>query len=145
MEKVYLVRVQGHPSENQFFCDAPISDEPEELGTRRVDHAHGLAARTDFKVVECFSDGTTLLEARPMSGRTNQIRVHLWELLMPVCGDLAYLLGRRIGTTQTLSINDPPLCLHAWRLGFTHPLTRASVAFAAPLPVWADSQSLQPD
>ncbi len=142
VEKVYLVRVQGHPSENNFFCEAPISDEPEALGTRRVDQEHGLAARTNFKVVERFPDGTALLEARPITGRTNQIRIHLWHLLFPVRGDQAYLPGRQIGVTQTLAVNDPPLCLHAWRLGFVHPLTLTRVKFAAPLPAWADYPSL---
>jgi UPF0176 protein len=82
-------------------------------------------------------DGTTLLEARPLTGRTNQIRVHLWHLDFPVCGDPVYLLRKKLGDTQTLSVDDLPLCLHSWKISFTHPLTKERVKFSAPPPEWA--------
>ena len=76
------------------------------------------------------------MEARPLTGRTNQIRVHLWHLGLPVCGDPVYLPGNTLGDTQTLSLSDPPLCLHAWRIAFLHPLTQEPVEFTAPPPSW---------
>ena len=97
----------------------------------------GQRARTEFRVRQRNADGTALLEARPLTGRTNQIRVHLWHLGFPVCGDAAYLPGGKIGRTQTLAVADPPLCLHAWRVRFVHPLTNEPVEFTAPLPAWA--------
>jgi RluA family pseudouridine synthase len=138
VEKRYLVRVQGHPMSDTFSCDAPISTEPGEVGNREVDEKDGLPSRTEFTTLHRFADGTALLEARPLTGRTNQIRVHLWELGFPVCGDQVYLPARQIGTTQTLSLNDPPLCLHAWRLSFIHPLTQQFVTFDAERPTWAN-------
>jgi 23S rRNA-/tRNA-specific pseudouridylate synthase len=51
VEKVYLVRVLGNPAQDAFVCDAPISAEPGELGTRTVDQAGGLPARTEFRVL----------------------------------------------------------------------------------------------
>jgi RluA family pseudouridine synthase len=137
IEKIYLVRVQGQPAENEFSCDAPISAEPGEVGTREVDLESGLPSRTNFRVLQRNADGTTLLEARPLTGRTNQIRVHLWHLGFPVCGDPVYLPGKILGDTQTLHPEAAPLCLHAWRIGFTHPLTRKRVEFCAPAPKWA--------
>lgn len=136
VEKVYLARVQGSPLEDAFTCELPISAEPGDLGSREVDEVDGLPARTEFKVLACYSDGTTLLEARPLTGRTNQIRVHLWQLGLPVCGDPAYLPGKKLGDTQTLSPDAPPLCLHAWRISFTHPLTRKRVTFETEKPTW---------
>jgi RluA family pseudouridine synthase len=136
VEKVYLTRVQGQPKEDVFSCDAPISDAPEELGTRTVDEVSGLPSRTEFRVLERFADGTTLLEARPLTGRTNQIRVHLWQLGFPVQGDPAYLANQQLGDTQTLSVDAPPLCLHAWKLSFVHPLSRQRVAFETERPLW---------
>jgi UPF0176 protein len=137
VKKLYLGRVQGRPPEDAFSCDAPISAESGELGSRKVDEASGQNARTEFRVVKRNADGTTLLEARPLTGRTNQIRVHLWHLGFPICGDAVYLSGKKIGDTQTLSMADAPLCLHAWKIELVHPLTRQPVSFTAPPPAWA--------
>ncbi|MDB6023141.1 MAG: rluA [Pedosphaera sp.] len=134
VEKLYLARVQGQPPEDVFSCDAPISADSGQLGARDVDFDSGLAARTEFRVRRRNTDGTALLEARPLTGRTNQIRVHLWHLGFPVCGDTAYLPGKKIGDIQTLRVGNPPLCLHAWRIAFEHPLTRQPVEFVAPPP-----------
>ena len=136
--KTYIARVQGHPASDAFACDASISEEANKLGTRTIAPDDGLPARTEFRVLQRLPDGTALIEARPLTGRTNQIRVHLWHLGHPVCGDTAYLSGEKIGTQQTLSIADPPLCLHAWRIAFTHPTTNERMEFAAPPPTWAD-------
>jgi RluA family pseudouridine synthase len=136
VEKIYLVRVQGQPPQDVFSCDAPISAEAGTLGSRNVDEIGGLEARTDFRVLRRDADGTALLEARPLTGRTNQIRIHLWHLGFPVCGDTAYLPGKKFGDTQTLAVGAAPLCLHAWKIKFTHPLSRQPVEFTAPKPAW---------
>jgi RluA family pseudouridine synthase len=137
VKKTYLARVQGTPSADTFICEAPISIEPGEAGTREVDHVNGCSARTEFKVLKRDTDGTTLLEVIPVTGRTNQIRIHLWELGFPICGDPVYRPGKQLGTTQTLAVTDAPLCLHAWKLEFKHPLTKERMALAAPIPAWA--------
>jgi UPF0176 protein len=136
VEKVYLVRVQGQPTADEFNCDAPISDVAGALGSRIVDPETGLPARTDFRVLQRFADGTTLMEARPLTGRTNQIRVHLWHLGFPVCGDPTYWPEGRLGDSQTLEVDAPPLCLHASSLTIVHPVSRKKVQFTAPQPAW---------
>jgi len=138
VEKVYVVRVQGHPADDEFLCEAPIGEDPGPLGSRVVDLENGRPARTAFRVLRRAADGTSLLEARPLTGRTNQIRVHLWHLGMPVCGDPAYLPGSALGAAMTLAPGDPPLCLHASEVVFTHPLTRQRVRFSAPAPGWVE-------
>ena len=137
VEKVYLVRVNGHPHADKFACDAPISVDAGKLGSRTVDPAAGLPARTEFRVRERIADGTALLEARPLTGRTNQIRIHLAHLGLPVRGDPAYLMGSALGETQILGVDAPPLCLHAWRIAFRHPLDQRFVSFTAAPPKWA--------
>ena len=137
VKKLYLVRVQGRPREEIFSCAAPIADESGKLGARLVDLENGLEARTEFRVLKPFTDGTTLLEARPLTGRTNQIRIHCAHLGFPVCGDTAYLAGGELGDTQTLAVNAAPLCLHSWKIAFMHPHTRQPVEFTAPPPAWA--------
>ncbi len=136
VEKVYLARVQGHPAEDEFRVDAPVSEEACELGAREI-AAEGLAARTDFRVLRRDADGSALLEVRPLTGRTNQIRIHLWHAGFPIQGDPVYLPGGKRGDTQTLAPGDPPMCLHAWKIAFRHPASRERVAFEAAVPGWA--------
>jgi UPF0176 protein len=138
VEKVYLVRTQGWPNEDVFVSEVPISAEPGELGSRQPVEEGGLHARTEFAVLHRYADGTALLEARPRTGRTNQIRVHLWQLGWPVHGDPAYLSDGKLGDTMTLSVEAPPMMLHAWQLSFRHPLSQKRVSFEAPRPVWAE-------
>ena len=137
VEKLYLARVQGHPPEDRFTSTAPISDVPGVLGSREIDEVAGLPAQTNFRVLERSADGTALLEVVPLTGRTNQIRVHLWQLGWPICGDPVYLVGQRVGDTQTHAVDASPLCLLARRITFQHPLTRARVTFEAERPEWA--------
>jgi len=137
VDKRYLVRSLGHPAEDVFFSEAPISAEPEALGTRGIDEENGLFSRTDFRVMERCADGTSLLEVKLGTGRTNQIRVHLWQLGHPVVGDQAYLPGRQIGSTQTLTPGDPPLQLHAWKLSFVNPASGERMDFETARPDWA--------
>ncbi|MFL6575897.1 MAG: RluA family pseudouridine synthase [Povalibacter sp.] len=137
VDKRYLVRVHGHPVADEFSCNAPISAEASDMGSRYIDEDNGLPSQTNFKVVMRDSNGTALLEAKPLTGRTNQIRVHLWHLGIPVCGDPVYLRGGEMGDSQTLDVNSPPMCLHAWRLIFKHPVRRETVSFIASPPSWA--------
>ena len=139
VEKTYLVRVQGRPHEERFYCDAAISDQPSGAGSRVIDPVNGLPSRTEFRVLKYNDDGTSLLEARPLTGRTNQIRVHLWHLGLPICGDPLYLADEKLGARQTLTLGEPPLCLHAWKLAFTHPSDRTRKSFETPPPAWAQN------
>lgn len=137
VNKVYLARVTGHPPADHFDCQAPISDSSGDLGSRDVVAEGGLPAHTKFQVLQRFPDGTSLLEVSPLTGRTNQIRVHLWHLGWPICGDQTYLPGRKLGETQTHSVADPPLCLQAHRITFVHPLSRERLTFEVDPPKWS--------
>jgi RluA family pseudouridine synthase len=135
VEKTYLVRVHGHPLDDHFSCDAPISTEPGETGTRRIQEDGGQGALTRFRVIQRHDDGSALLEAIPATGRTNQIRLHLQHLGHPVVGDPAY--SDRSSGIQTLDPSSPPLCLHAWKLALRHPLGGREMVFESPVPAWA--------
>lgn len=137
IEKRYLARVQGHPTSDDFTCALPISDVAGELGSRTIDEARGLPAETHFRVLRRLPDGTALVEAKPITGRTNQIRVHLWQLGWPILGEQTYLPGRELGDTQTHAAGDPPLCLQSAQLSFFHPLRQRRMTFVAPVPPWA--------
>ncbi|MEK7952515.1 sulfurtransferase [Luteolibacter soli] len=135
VEKVYLARVHGHPAEDEFTVDAAISDEACVAGAREIAE-EGLESKTVFRVVQRDEDGTALLEVRPLTGRTNQIRIHLWHAGHPIVGDPNYLQDGKRGDTQTLSVEDPAMQLHAWKIEFRHPLSGALAHHSATLPEW---------
>lgn len=135
--KLYLARVQGHPPTGRFRSSVAIRALAGPLGSRDIDEENGLPSQTDFEVIGRFGDGTSLLSVVPVTGRTNQIRLHLWDLGWPIVGDDLYLPDRRIAEAH--SPETSTLCLFARRLEFAHPLTRKRVAFEAELPKWANS------
>jgi len=81
-------------------------------------------AVTHYKVLE-RGKTNTLVELRLDTGRKNQIRVHLSDLNHPVVGDPKY---------SAQSTVAPRLCLHAYRLHFTHPITGEQMLFDTPIP-----------
>ena len=136
VEKIYLARIHGHPTAEEFSCDAPIACEPTTVGARDI-APFGLPAKTEFRVLRRDSDGTALIEARPLTGRTNQIRAHLWHLGHPIVGDPVYLKNGNLGASQTLHPSDPPMCLHAHRLALRNPLDNQLIRFESPEPSWS--------
>lgn len=139
VEKTYIALVIGHPCDDRFSCEAQIGESDGLLGARVIAENDGLASRTDFEVLSRSADGTALLQVKPRTGRTNQIRVHLWHLGIPIVGDPMYLPDRRLGDTQTLSLQAEPLCLHAEELSFVHPLSGERVTYSAKAPDWKNA------
>ena len=127
--------MQGNPTDDQFSCEASIGREPDRAGSRVVD-ADGDHALTHFEVVERRGEQTLLL-CRPQTGRTNQIRIHLSHLDLPIVGDPIYGPAESQQETQTKSLDAEPMCLHAWKLLIDHPDDGQRMNFAAPKPAWA--------
>ena len=136
--KTYLCRVAGHPTWNDTTSRQPIARTPSNNGFRVVDRDAGDAAETEFRVLARLENGESLVEAVPRTGRTNQIRVHLWDLRHPIVGDPVYLAEMKLGERQTLSPADPPMCLHAWRLTFEHGPDRERRRYETARPAWAE-------
>jgi len=110
--KTYLALVDGSPPTSSGRVDAPIGRDLRDRKRMAVTALrHGREAVTEFRVLEQFA-GHTLIEARPLTGRTHQIRLHLAYLGCPVAGDRVY--GRRNVTLPGLSRQF----LHAARLTF---------------------------
>ncbi len=132
--KTYIARVHCHPREDRFSCEASLGHEPEQGGLRLIDPA-GDDAYTDFEVLTRFDDGTALVRAFPRTGRTNQIRAHLWHLGFPVIGDPAYLPAGQLGSNRTLLPTEPPMCLHAESISLKDAKGR-ELHFESEQPLW---------
>ncbi len=135
--KRYIARVHGQPREDQFSCAAKIARDCGEGGVRVIDETHGLDAITDFQVIKRCDDGTTLVHAFPRTGRTNQIRCHLWHLGHPIVNDPAYLPNDATDVNFTLPQGQPCMCLHAAEVEITHPRTGARASWQDASPFWA--------
>lgn len=124
VSKVYLALVVGQPSPPEADIDAPIGRHPHDR-QRMAIVSTGRPAITRYRVLTSYKRAT-LLEVRPRTGRTHQIRVHLASVGHAVVGDATY--GRSIpGLSRQF--------LHAHRLAFLHPVREEPVQFSVELPV----------
>jgi 23S rRNA pseudouridine1911/1915/1917 synthase len=126
-EKTYLALCARPPAPPDGRVDAPLGKDPARAGLRRVD-PRGDPAATRYATLRA-SPVAALVEARPETGRTHQIRVHLAHLGAPLLGDPRYGGPRRAGGLEV-----PRVMLHARRLELAHPATGAPIAFEAPVP-----------
>ncbi len=128
VRKTYLVLVKGRLTPERGAIEAPIGRSPSDRKRMAVTSG-GREARTTYKVVKYLGD-YTLLEVKPETGRTHQIRVHLAAIGYPVVGDAVYGVKSDFLSRQFL---------HAYRLGFKLPSTGEYVEFTADLPPDLDS------
>ncbi|PKN11709.1 MAG: RluA family pseudouridine synthase [Deltaproteobacteria bacterium HGW-Deltaproteobacteria-4] len=129
IEKTYLALVSGTPPEHFTVSNHLKAG----VRGRTVSVASGgLAAQTDFATLACH-DGVALVVARPRTGRTHQIRVHLAGLGFPLLGDILYG-GMAVLPLVTGSIPLPRHLLHALSLSMIHPHSGQRQTLSAPLP-----------
>jgi 23S rRNA pseudouridine1911/1915/1917 synthase len=129
VEKRYLALVCGRIDEQEGVIRAAIGRDPERRPQWWVLES-GKPAETRFRVLKA-SDRLTLLELEPVTGRTNQLRIHLAYSGHPVAGDEQYAQG----SNAEFEISQAPrLCLHAWRLAFHHPAGGRWMEFTSSLP-----------
>lgn len=125
MTKEYLAITVGSPG-NQTV-DLPIGRHPVNRKEMTVNEK-GRSAITHLETLQS-KDGFSLVKAKPVTGRTHQIRVHLKAVKTPVLGDRTYgpeKLSNKLKIERQL--------LHAHRLSFSHPITGVRVEIEAPIP-----------
>ncbi len=98
VDKLYIAICQGHPPEESGIIDVPIAHSPHHSGQMIV-HGKGKSAITKFRIKEIYRN-YSVLELKPETGRTHQIRVHLAHIGCPIICDPFY------GTNSSLSIAD---------------------------------------
>ncbi len=137
VEKTYLALVWGRLKAKAGEIEKEIGRHPSARQKMSVHARRGKPAATHWQVLKEFPGPLTLVELRPKTGRTHQLRVHLASLGHPVVGDAAYGGGAARFKDQPRLRDLKPLVtrqlLHAKRLCFTHPRTGEIVAFEAPL------------
>jgi len=112
IKKTYFALVAGCPSKNTGRITNPIE---------------GKSALTNYCVRE-KKEGFSVLEVKPLTGRTNQIRIHLKQLGYPVLGENKYAFRR------DFKVKAKRLCLHAQKLEFFHPVSAKPLCLEAGLP-----------
>jgi len=136
--KEYLAVVRGRPEHDEGEIALPIGRDRRMREKMRVLSVGGRRALTDYLVRERYPR-FSLLRARPRTGRTHQLRVHLSFIGHPVACDALYgggeavypsdISGReRLGTERPLMSRQ---ALHALRIGFAHPVTGRPMAITA--------------
>jgi len=135
--KTYLAFVWGRPRDASGKIDLPLGRSERD---RKKIASHGRKLRpavTRYRVLKRWP-AVSLLELKPETGRTHQLRVHLAELGHPIVGDPTY--GRRqlkaseLSPALTAILKETPFqLLHAWRLSFVHPVSGKEISFEAPM------------
>jgi 23S rRNA pseudouridine1911/1915/1917 synthase len=146
VKKAYLAIVVGVVQDDEFIIDAPMRPTPQSISScvMEVGGEGSVPAVTEISVLSRGRQ-STLVEARPQTGRQHQIRVHLRHVDHPIIGDKLYLgdeafflrsLGGRMDNeTLTGSIGHWRQALHAWRVCVRHPRTGEALEVHAPLPL----------
>jgi RluA family pseudouridine synthase len=130
-KKTYIAIVRGVPKQSEAFIDLPLSRNPKRPSSFRVD-ANGKSSQTSYRLLG--TNGTfSVIELKPITGRTHQLRVHMAYIGTPIVGDTLYEGGKS-------PLNR--LCLHALSLEITLPSSERKT-FTAPVP--NDMQALIDD
>lgn len=119
VQKYYHALVYHFPEQDSGIIDAPIQRRPLPSLLRYVDPS-GKPSRTEYRVLDRF-EGHSLLELKPVTGRTHQLRVHCAYMGWPILGDPQYGTEESRSLSEQLGFTYQRLC--AKRVEFTHPLT----------------------
>jgi len=137
VDKRYLVLVRGYWRDEKRTVRLALHKFATREGERRVrvDDDLGRDAATTFRRIEAWRDHDpplTLLEAELLTGRTHQIRVHLAHVGFPLAGDDKY--GDFTWNRALAKAGLKRMFLHAARISFAQPVSRATMTLESPLP-----------
>ncbi len=136
--KRYLALVIGAPEEDRFEIDLPLArDLSDERRGKKMKVSRGDGAQEAFTEVRVLARRRdrrfTLIEARPKTGRTHQIRAHLRAVKLPIVGDPTYGQPQR-NRDFRVAPGIWRQFLHAHRIGVQHPCRPERLEVTSPLP-----------
>jgi 23S rRNA pseudouridine1911/1915/1917 synthase len=141
LTRAYWALVWGVPQPKRGTVEANIARSTHNRSKMATTRTSGREAITHYEVIETFGDGlVSLVECRLETGRTHQIRVHMTSIGHPVLGDPTYGGGQRTRKTKLSPEAQAALerlnrqALHAYLLGFEHPVSGEQLEFEAPMP-----------
>ncbi len=120
-EKTYIAKVYGYPEGESGEVNVPLRCDLERRPLQIIDHQHGKAAQTFWRILERH-ENSCRLELIPVTGRTHQLRVHMQALGHPILGDELY--GHEVAFAMA-----GRLFLHARKLTITHPTDNNRLTF----------------
>jgi 23S rRNA pseudouridine1911/1915/1917 synthase len=124
IQRIYIAVVKGEMEFDENMIDLPIARHPFKRKNMKVSFQNkAKSAQTYYRTLK-RSNVLSLLELRPFTGRTHQLRVHLAFLGHPILGDNKYGRNNKF----------PRLCLHAKTIGFMHPRTKKIMSFSSNTP-----------
>ena len=140
IDRCYLAIVNGVPKAALGTVDAPLArSSHDRKKIAIVEGARGKRAVTHWTRLQVLRDAA-MVECRLETGRTHQVRVHMASIGHPLLGDPVYGRGKSTHRQLLGDLGFHRQALHAARLGFTHPVTKARLSFASALP--SDMQEL---
>jgi 23S rRNA pseudouridine1911/1915/1917 synthase len=137
IERAYWAVVWGVPKPPAGTIAGAIGRSTADRKKMALVRRGGKEAVTHYKVLKSFADAASLVECRLETGRTHQIRVHMTSIGHPLAGDQTYGRNRGGGAAPkaaALMRAFPRQALHAFLLGFVHPITNAHHLYRSGMP-----------
>jgi len=126
LTREYKALVHGNVKSDSGTINAPIGRSDKDRKKMTITYKNSREAVTHYQVIERYN-GYTLLKLRLETGRTHQIRVHMSKNGHPVVGDKTYGIKKE-------PFNLKGQLLHAYKVGFIHPVTKEYMEFESELP-----------
>jgi 23S rRNA pseudouridine1911/1915/1917 synthase len=138
VERAYRALVWGNPRPAVGRVTGTIGRSRHDRTRMAVVSRGGKVAVTQYRTLQAYGSIASLVECRPATGRTHQIRVHMASIGNPIIGDPVYG-GRRAGRAAEADrifplTGFPRQALHAFLIGFRHSETGDALRFLSPLP-----------